>query len=305
MTKKTKGLISVSIPVLTWGISFVSTEYLLGYLGPMTIGAIRFVIATAILYIAMKLTHQPLKINPKDRGLFLLAGGIGIGVYFFFENMGIKYISASPAALIIAAIPVFTLIFEVIVYKRGIDRVDIIAVILSVLGVVFIVDIKPSQLFNAGEGLGYMMMFGAVVSWVIYSLASKPLFERYSYLTIIYYQFLYSIPFFLPFLLFEQNQWTAVNGSVIGHLVFLSIFASVLGFYYYAKSMDLLGVSESSVFINFLPVVTIIFSYFYMGSLISVRQLIGGILVILAVTITTIHDGKSETEELVSARGKV
>lgn len=292
MTKKTKGLISILFPVIAWGISFVSTEYLLTVIGPMTIGAIRFVIATALLYVAMRLTNQPLKIDPKDRLLFLLAGGIGIGVYFYFENTGIKYISASPAALIIAAIPVFTLIFEALIYRRKVDQVDFLAVALSVLGVFFIVDIKWSEFFKAQEGLGYLMMLGAVIAWVIYSMASKPLFERYSYLTIIFYQFLYSVPFFLPFLFFEDNKWQLVGIEAGLHLFFLSIFASVLGFYFYAKAMDLLGVTESSIFINFLPIVTIIFSYIYMGTLISTKQLIGGGLVILAVTLSTLHEQK-------------
>lgn len=292
MTKKTKGLLSVLVPVITWGISFVSTEFLLGVLGPMTIGTIRFVIATTLLYVAMRMTKQPLKIASKDRFLFLLAGGIGIGLYFYFENTGIKYISASPAALIIAAIPVFTLIFETIVYKRKIDGLGLFAVLLSVLGVVFIVDLKLSEFFNVQESVGYLMMLGAVVAWVIYSLSSKPLFERYSYLTIIYYQFLYSIPFFIPFVFFESNNWHAVGFEAISHLVFLSIFASVLGFYYYAKAMDLLGVTEASVFINFLPIVTILFSFFYLGTLISVRQFVGGALVLVSVTITTLHEQK-------------
>lgn len=299
MTKKTKGLLSILVPVITWGISFVSTEFLLTTLGPMTIGLIRFVIATAMLYMAMKMTKQPLKIEPRDHLLFLLAGGIGIGVYFYFENTGIKYISASPAALIIAAIPVFTLIFEAIIYKRKVDRIDLFAVFLSVFGVVFIVDIKLSELFRVQEGIGYLMMFGAVIAWVIYSMASKPLFERYSYLTIIFYQFLYSIPFFMPFIFFEANQWQAVGFEGIAHLIFLSIFASVLGFYYYAKAMDLLGVSEASIFINFLPIVTIIFSFFYLGTLISMRQFIGGALVLSSVTITTLHEQKNKGHDRV------
>ncbi|GAU75473.1 DMT family transporter [Fusibacter sp. 3D3] len=289
MTRKTKGLLSILVPVVAWGISFVSTEFLLAVLGPMTIGAIRFVIATALLYVAMKVTKQPLKIKSEDRFLFLLAGGVGIGLYFFFENTGIKYISASPAALIIAAIPVFTLIFEALIYKRKIEGLDLFAVLLSVFGVVFIVDIKFSEFFKMQESIGYLMMVGAVFAWVIYSLASKPLFEKYSYLTIIFYQFLYSIPFFIPLVFFESNRWHAIGFEVIAHLIFLSIIASVLGFYCYAKAMDLLGVTESSIFINFLPIVTIIFSYFYLGTVISVRQFIGGALVLASVTITTLH----------------
>lgn len=290
MNNKTKGLLSVLVPVIAWGISFVSTEYLLSALGPMTIGAIRFVFATLLLYFMLKKTGVSVKIEPRDHLLFLLAGAVGIALYFYFENLGIKYISASPAALIIAAIPMFTLMFEAIVFKKRVKKFDVLAVIISICGVALIVDIEIKELFNAKESLGYLLMFGAVLTWVVYSMSSKPLFKRYSYLTILFYQFLYSLPFFVPFTLFEDNKWELVDSVIIGHLVFLSIVASVFGFYYYAKAMDLLGVSETAIFINFLPIVTIAFSYFYLGTMISQRQWMGGILVISSVTMVTIKD---------------
>ena len=123
-------------------------------------------------------------------------------------------------------------------------------------------------------------------------MASRPLFKKYSYLTIIYYQFLYSLPFFLVAVPFEKNQWALVGTEALLHLVFLSVFASVLGFYYYAKAMDLLGVTESSIFINFLPLVTIVFGYFYLGSRIAPVQWLGGGLVILSLTITNLREKK-------------
>ncbi len=292
MTNRTKGLFSVMIPVIAWGISFVSTEFLLRDLGAMTIGAIRFVFATLVLYAMMKQTKTSLKIDPKDKFLFLIAGSVGIAIYFYFENLGIKYISASPAALIIAAIPMFTLVFEAIIYKRGVGWIDVLAILISIVGVVLIVDVNFATFFKSEESLGYLMMIGAVVSWVIYSMASKPLFKKYSYLTIVYYQFLYSLPFFLILVPFEANHWNNIGLEAIAHLVFLGVFASVLGFYYYAKAMDLLGITESSIFINFLPIVTILFSFVYMGQMISMKQLIGGILVMCSVTVTTIHEKK-------------
>ena len=292
MNQKTKGLISIMIPVITWGISFVSTEFLLEDLGSMTIGAVRFLFATFMMFIMMKWTKTSLKIDKKDHILFVLAGGVGIAIYFYFENTGIKYISASPSALIIAAIPMFTLIFEALIYKRKITGIDLVAIVVSIIGVMLIVDIKWSEFFKAEESIGYLMMLGAVLSWVVYSMASKPLFDKYSYLTIIFYQFLYSLPFFILAVPFETNHWSALGAEGIAHLVFLAIFASVLGFYFYAKAMDLLGITESSVFINFLPIVTMIFSYFYLGNTVTVKQFIGGVFVMLSVTVTSIHDQK-------------
>lgn len=298
MTNKIKGLIAVMIPVVVWGISFVSTEVLLEKIGPMTIGAVRFVFATALLLMVLKLLKEPTRVEKSDRKLFWLAGGVGIGLYFYFENTGILYISAAPSALIIAAIPMFTLIFEAVIYKRKIDVVDIFAIMLSILGVLFVMDIKLSDFEAGGNFWGYLAMFGAVISWVIYSMASRPLFKKYSYLTIIYNQFLYSLPFFLVVVPFETNHWSALNVSDITHLVFLSLLASVVGFYFYAKAMDLLGVTESSLFINFLPIVTIVFGYFYLGNTINSLQAFGGGMILLSLTVTNIREKKAAKEKV-------
>jgi len=177
-----------------------------------------------------------------------------------------------------------------LIFKRRIDKVDVLAILISITGVVLIIDLKFQSFFVVEETIGYLMMLGAVLSWVVYSMASKPLFRSYSYLTIIFYQFLYSLPFFLIVAPFENNNWAAVPFEGVVHLIFLSVFASVLGFYYFARSMDLLGITESSLFINFLPIVTIIFSYVYLGQLISIKQFVGGALVMLSLTVTNIRE---------------
>lgn len=297
MSQKTKGLMSIMIPVIAWGISFVSTEYVLRYLGPMTIGAIRFIIASLLLHLVIVRTPNRAKIDKKDRPLFVLSGGVGIALYFFFENLGIKYISAAPSALIIAAIPLVTLLFEWGIYKRPMKAPDILAVLLSVVGVTLVVDLNRSELFQSEETLGYLLMLGAVLTWVVYSMTSKPLFKRYSYLNIVYHQFVYSIPFFIVCVPFENNQWGAMTLEIGAHLLFLSIFASVLGFYYYAKAMDLLGVTEASIFINLLPIVTIVFGYVYLGSALGVRQLIGGALIMSAATLETLFERHTTRRE--------
>jgi drug/metabolite transporter (DMT)-like permease len=143
------------------------------------------------------------------------------------------------------------------------------------------------------------MMLGAALSWVIYSLLSKPLVEKYPYLTIVYYQFFYSLPFLLPFVFIENNQWHQIGGEAIAHIVFLSIFASAVGFYYYARAVKYLGVTESSMFINFLPIVTILMNYFYTGQTITMHQFIGGCIVISAVTASSLKQRRGETVKAV------
>jgi len=294
MSDTLKGTLSVMVPVLFWGISFVNTAYLLEFLGPMSIGGIRFIIATVILFSVMKATKQSMKIDKGDRPYFFASGLFGVAIYFFFENYGIKYISASPASLILSGIPIVMMVAEAIITHKKIDLIGLAGIVISVLGVALIVTKGTFVGFMGTQKLGLFMMVGAVVTWVVYSFVSDKLFEKYGYLTIIFYQFLYALPFFMPFLILEENNWNKLEFTGWAHLVFLGVLASVFGFYYYAKAMDLLGITISSVYINFIPVVTIVFSRFYLHETLEPIQMLGGLLIIFSVTATTVRGQKKK-----------
>lgn len=283
MNNRQKGIIAMLVTVFVWGISFINIRVAMGVMGAMTLGALRFFMATIMLYAIMKFKKIDLRMKKKDLPLFLISAGIGITVYFYFENNGVKYTSASIASIIIGAIPVFSVIAEAIIYKKKLSRVLIASVLLSVIGVGLIVGIDISDIENGGSMLGYLMMFGAVFSWIIYSIANKPLFERYDQAPITFYQSLIGLIFFLPFVPFEQNHWAAFNLEIFLHVFFLAAFASALGFYLYLKGLDYLGISESSVYINLIPVVTVIISYFWLGETLTLLQMVGGVIVIASV----------------------
>lgn len=286
MTNRQKGIIAMLVAVFVWGISFINIRVAMGVMGAMTLGGLRFFMATIILFVIMKALKVDLTIHKKDWPLFIVAAGIGITVYFYFENNGVKYTSASIASIIIGAIPVFSVIAETIIYKKKLTKVLISSVLLSVVGVGMIVGLDLQDLEHGGSIIGYLMMIGAVISWIIYSIANKPLFERYDQGVITFYQSLIGLIFFIPFMPFETNQWDKIlTGEIFLHVFFLAAFASALGFYLYLKGLDYLGISESSIYINLIPVVTVIISYFWLGETLSLMQMVGGGLVIGSVYI--------------------
>lgn len=51
--------------------------------------------------------------------------------------------------------------------------------------------------------------------------------------------------------------------------------------------MDLLGASQATVFLNFLPVFTMVGAYFWLGETITSREIIGALAVISGVMLVT------------------
>ncbi len=273
---------AVLTAVLVWGLSFLSIKITVAVFPPMTLALLRFIMASVLLFGVLKLREPETKLDFKDLPLFIPAGVIGITLYFFFENNGVKIITASAASIIIATIPILTLVADALILKNRLTGKKIISVFLSMIGVCLVVgvDIRWSD-----SGLGYLMMLGAAISWVIYTIITKPLFKKYSQLAIVFYQTVIGTIALIPFALLEKTDWNQVSITIVLNLFFLGVCCSALGYYVYAYALDKLGANLSALFLNFIPVVAVVASCFILKERLSFLQILGGVIVISAVTI--------------------
>jgi drug/metabolite transporter (DMT)-like permease len=160
--------------VLFWGMSFVSSKAILNTgFPPMTMVALRFVIASGLLLPIHRRLGGPAKLAGKRDYLTLLLSGIcGVSLYFFFETRGIQLTSASNAALIVATIPVLTVAADRVFYKNPLSWLQGLGISLSVVGVFLIVQRSSTQFPRALAG--NLFMFGACLCWVAFIFLRPP-----------------------------------------------------------------------------------------------------------------------------------
>lgn len=269
--------------VFFWGLSFLSIKVTLEVLPVMTQAFIRFAIAAITLFVMMKLFKTDCKVDYKDIPKILMAGLLGITLYFFFENTGIKYISASSAALVVSTVPILTVVAEAIVFKTTLTKSKIISVALSLVGVYLIVGYSNGGTSSDDTLFGFGMMLAASVSWVLYTIATKSLSKKYSELTIVYYQTVLGTLTLLPFAVFEKTTWKLVTYPIVLNMLFLGVLCSAIATYLYVYAMDRIGVSICSLIMNFIPVVAVAASILFLGERASLLQLAGGAIVVAAV----------------------
>lgn len=276
-------LAGVAVAVI-WGLTFLSTKVAVVELKPMTLALMRFVIATLLLPPILWLSRTSLAIQWKDVPLIAASGFMGITLYFFFENNGIMRLSASESSIIIGTIPVLTLLVDMAVYRRKIRSSVMAGILLSFVGVVLIV--VRSEAAKASPG-GYLFMIGAAISWVIYTFITKPLGGKYSLLSITFWQIFFGMIGCIPFALFEGQSIARLSSQVIFNVLFLGILASAVGYWLYVLVLDKLGASRSSVFINLVPVVSVIASFIVLGERLAPLQLAGGAAAVFGVYLAT------------------
>jgi len=317
--------------VFLWGFSFISIKIAVPVFPPMTLGAVRFAGAIALLFLMYNFSRKEKgsdRKNLKEDFLLLIGSGLaGVTFYFFCENNGVALVTASEASIIVAAIPVLTMSADWLAAKitaRGIgeeegvheltriitdektgkyDARDSAATLgwrhwlgafISIAGVMLVAGVSFSL---SGSIAGYVYMGGAALCWVAYGFLTRPLFTRKrSRIYIVFWQNVFGFLGFLPFAALEYKNWGTPTVTVILHVIFLAVFCSALGYWLYARALEVLGVSVSSVFINLIPVVTVIAGFFILGERLTLLQCAGAALVLGGVYLTVLPGRRQEEE---------
>jgi drug/metabolite transporter (DMT)-like permease len=290
-------VLTVLFAVFVWGISFVSTKVVLTELPPVSIAFFRQLIAILPLLLILRLNGESLRITRLEIPLFFVASFFGLVLYFVFENSGLMYTSASNAAMLVAAIPVFTLIIESIIGHRRLPLFTFAMVLVSIGGVYLVLFENGMPDFTSRTFRGNMLVFGAMVSWIAYTYLSRRLGRKYSSLKVTAIQTLCSIPLFVPFMLHEVSAWRVPSEAVMLHLAFLGILCSACAYVGYLHGVQKLGPILPSAFLNLLPVVTILTGMVMLAEIPSWSQVAGASLIIGSLTALTAKGRKTAVTE--------
>ncbi len=273
------------ITVMVWGVTFVSTKVLItDGLDPAQIFIIRFTIAYLC---ALLISHDRfMACDIKDELLMIMAGITGGSLYFITENTALSLTFAANVSLIICCAPILTMILGKILFNDIIKPLAWIGTIIAFTGVGIVV-------FNSSEKYGInpcgdVLTFVAALSWAIYCLLLKTLSRRYSNLFITRKVFGYGvITAMLYYILTNDIHGFTITESIIGNLLFLSIGASFVCYLMWNASVRNLGAEKTSGYIYIVPLVTILASTLILGEPVTITTLLGTILILSGVFMTT------------------
>ncbi len=288
---------------LFWGGSFVATRFALtcGGLTVFLLLSLRFFISTLILTFIVLITKRE-SLNRRDVLRLLSISIIYPALYFILETTGIKRTPAFLSSLIISSIPVLTGLIARIFLNEKLSLRGWLGIFISIGGIVLIL-IGDRGRIGVGRMsfsiLGVLLMFGAAVTGSIYTTATKYLVTRYSPLTLTTFQSAFAFVFFT--VLASIATWSkganfnmifnSITPEGIVAILFLGIFASVLAFLFYTKALAVMEAGKVSLFLNTIPVISLISAWLLLGESIYVTQIPGFLTVIVGVFIASWKKG--------------
>ncbi len=291
MMRHKKGIVYLAIvfAMIFWSFSFVWVKEVYVAYGPLTTVFFRLIIATVLMLLYGFFNGKLLKIDRQDYRTFLLLAFFEPFLYFMGESFGLKYVSSTMAAIIIATIPLFSPLAASHFNGEKLSFRNLAGIILSFIGVAIVVFDDISNFIFSPIGIG--LEFLAVFSAIGYTVMLTKLSVKYNATTIITYQNFIGIFLFMPFwLIFECTTLltTPFNPHAFIAIVKLALFASCLAFILYTHSLKNLGINNANIFINIIPVLTAIFAWYILDEPLTFRKLVGIAVVIAGLFIAQV-----------------
>lgn len=283
---KIKGYIAATATSVLWGVSFIATKVALSGLNPMGVMLIKFMISSVMFSALFSIRGEELP--RKDIKWFVLSAFFGSFAYFFLEGSAINMLNASSASLILATEPVVIMVMSYFFVGERMNWIKRISIPVSILGVWLIV--KGSS--GDDSILGYVLMFSAVLCWGTFVIISSRLNGKYSEVQISGMQSFIALLLYLPLIGVVEIYDFSIEHIL--SLLYIGIVPSGIALFLYLYSLKTIGNSTTSMFINFVPVVTSIIGILYLGETLLLTKVIGGLVVITVIMISLYIDLKEE-----------
>jgi len=270
-----KGILAVFIAAVLWSSGGLLVK--LVTLSPMRISFFRCLIAAITFAIIFK--KKVFLFN----GITLLNSFFYAGVLIFYV-VAMKSTTAANAIFLQSTAPIYVLIFEPVINKTNYEKANIITIIICFLGMIlfFLGDLSPGELTGNLFGLLSGLFFAA------FFLGMKKNDKQYQQGSIFFGNILVAL-ICLPFL-FSVKE---VLFTDLWKVSFLGVFQIAVAYAFFSYGLKRVIAVEASIISMVEPVLTPLWVFIGYGEIPSVSASIGGTIILSAITIRTIHLGRS------------
>lgn len=270
--------------VLFWSANFVLGRFVAGAIEPIELAFFRwfgvFLVTLPFLILRFSKILQACKTHFAP---LLILAVLGISGFNTFLYIGLQKTTATNALLINSSIPILILVLSFLILKTHITYNQIFGIILSTLGVVFLVlkgDVQTivSLDFNAGD-------FWVIVSslcWATYSVLLKYrphiLTSFEFFITIVFLGVLMLLPLYLAggYTLEREVGLIKAYWWIIAYIV---LFTSILSYYLWHKGIAHIGADRTGQFTHLMPLFGSFLAYLFLDERLEWYHL-GGIVLI-------------------------
>lgn len=282
-----KGMLAAFGGNFIFGLSFLFSKTALAVATPSVLLCWRFLLAFLVMNALLLTGKFNVSFKGKPLGLLLLMGLFQPVLYFYFENYGLIYSNATFSSVMIALVPIASLVYGALFMRENPTILQVLCSVLSVGGVVFMALLQSAQ--GAITVWGVLLLVGAVVSAVGFNVISRRSAETVTAFERTYMMFLVGTVAFGGVALFENIRTPlklitpfADSGFLVS-LLYLGVLSSVCAFLMINYANTYLTLSRATVFSNVITVVSVAAGIFLLVEPFSVQIVLAAVMIIVGI----------------------
>lgn len=212
-----------------WGFSIPATKLALLDLPPLTLTALRFLVAVPLfLILAVGQLRVPWRAVPSIAAL----GVMGISLGNVAQSFGVAGTSASVATIISATIPIFVVIFAALRLKQAVTGRQWFGLLAAFAGIALVAVGSGSEVAGAASttASGVAWMLVSAIAIAFYYIWSAELSEKFGIMAVAAWNGLAGLLAVLPLAGWEMAQTSIhVTAQALWLTVYLAVMVTVLG----------------------------------------------------------------------------
>jgi len=277
MTKERQGeLLMLGLAMIESWFPILSIVAM-SYIGALHTYMYSLMIALVFFIIMMFKRNRFEELKNKEAYKDLLLTSFWITTLFLLVFIGMQYTTAGNMAVIIFLQLLFSYLYFNVLGKEPIDTIHLIGA--SIMGVGALIILVPDDLsFNKGD---FLILIGAVIA-PFANFYQKRARTHCSSETILGFRTVVGLPF-IAVMAWYFEPATTYKGfiSALPYLLLIGIAVYVISKIMWIEALHRISITKVSAMMGLVPVMTLLFAYFYLGEVPELRQMMGIVPVLL------------------------
>ena len=275
--RKSRLVAAALTTIFLWASAFPGVRYVLNYYSAQSVMLLRFVVASVVLLIMLRVTKSKLPCK-KDIPMLALAGFMGIFLYMLLFNIGVATVPSGVSSFLISSAPVYTTLLSMIVLKEKVNKFCWLGILTSLCGVAII---TFSQMRGFELNIGVLLLVAASISASVFFILQRKLIKKYTPLEVTAYPILFGT---LPMLIFLPGTIGDMPGvplTVNLIIVYLGVFPAAISYFTWGYALSKAkSTANATMFLYLVPFTASILAFLWLGETFSPFAFLGGLVII-------------------------
>lgn len=273
---------------LIWGVNFPVIKAALGEIPPMAFNALRFPLASLTVLLIITIRGQLTWPERADLPRVVFLGVLGNLFYQAFFIFGLDGTLAGNASILLATIPVWTLILSTFRRHERPGPLVWIGIMCTLAGMVAVVaGGRLTMGLQKDTLVGDLLMVGAAMTWATYAVGSRNLVRKYGSLPLTAWTLWIGsvglVLLGLPEL--ARAPLAAASPLAWGGVAYAGVMAVGLAYILWNRGVQRIGSSRTAAYQNLVPIIALLVAWIWLGETPTALQLFGAAVVLIGISL--------------------